>query len=65
METELARSSAFTEAFYAAVMRRSGHFLVSKQVAWAVRDELVTLLRIESHTGITRTERGRLKRPPP
>jgi hypothetical protein len=45
----------FTEPFYTAVMKRAGHFLLSKQVAWAARDELVTLLRIESHTGLRRT----------
>lgn len=45
----------FTEPFYTAVMKRAGHFLLAKQVAWAARDELVTLLRIESHTGIRRS----------
>lgn len=45
----------FTESFYSAVMKRAGHFLLSKPVAWAARDELVTMLRIESHTGLQRT----------
>jgi len=45
----------FTKEFYDAVMKRAGHFLLSKATAWAARDELVTLLRIESHTGIKRT----------
>jgi hypothetical protein len=44
----------FTEAFHRAVIRRSEHILVSKEVVWAARDELVTLLRMESHTGVQR-----------
>jgi hypothetical protein len=44
----------FTETFYAAVMRRAEHVLINKDTAWAARDELVLLLRMESHTGVRR-----------
>jgi hypothetical protein len=36
-------------------MKRAEHFHLSKETAWATRDELVTLLRIETHTGVKRT----------
>ncbi len=44
----------FTETFYAAVMNRQQHLLIDKQAAWAARQELVTLVRLEAHTGLRR-----------